>query len=54
MVLASCGGANLACNDDFCGLQSQTTFAATNGVTYYIAVGGFASQTGNFVMLVTQ
>ncbi len=48
MVLASCGGANLACNDDFCeGLVSQTTFAATSGVTYLIAIGGFASGTGS-------
>jgi hypothetical protein len=54
-VQGSCGGASIACDDDACGnLTSQTTFAATIGTTYWIAVGGFASSTGNYVLLVTQ
>jgi hypothetical protein len=33
----------IACNDDFCGLQSQLTFPATNGTTYKIRLGGFGA-----------
>lgn len=36
----------LACNDDFCGLQSQVTFAATNGATYLIRLGTFPGAAG--------
>jgi hypothetical protein len=54
MVLSSCGGSVLNCNDDSCGLQSQTTFAATNGVTYMIAVGGYGGSTGTGTLTVSQ
>jgi subtilisin-like proprotein convertase family protein len=37
-------------NDDFCGLQSQFTWATTAGVTYYIRVHGFAGATGPFTL----
>jgi hypothetical protein len=50
----SCGA--LVCvtgNDDFCGLQSQVTFNATDGVEYYILVTGFGAATGNFTLTVT-
>lgn len=40
-------------NDDFCGLQSQTTFSSTAGTTYNILVTGFGSNTGSFTMAVT-
>ena len=33
----------LGCNDDSCGLQSQTTAAMTAGSTYKIVVGGFGA-----------
>jgi hypothetical protein len=33
----------LACNDDFCGQQSQVTINATAGNQYLIEVGGFSS-----------
>jgi hypothetical protein len=36
----------IECNDDFCGLQSEITFAATAGRQYLIEVGGFDSMTG--------
>ncbi len=36
----------IECNDDFCGLQSQITFAAIAGRQYLIEVGGFDSMTG--------
>ena len=37
-------------NDDDCGLQSGVTFEATQGTTYWIAVDGFSSRTGDFVL----
>ncbi len=37
-------------NDDFCGLQSQVTFATTLGTTYYIIVTGFGAATGTFTL----
>jgi hypothetical protein len=42
------GGAltQLACNDDFNGLQSGVPFEATAGTTYYLMVGSFASGPG--------
>lgn len=39
-------GAELACNDDFCGLQSQTSAAVTAGNCYKLRVGGFALNSG--------
>ncbi|MBL7981360.1 MAG: T9SS type A sorting domain-containing protein [Flavobacteriales bacterium] len=50
----SCGA--LTCvigNDDFCGLQSQTTWTGTQGTTYYVYVTGFGANTGAFTMTVT-
>jgi len=36
-------GTILACNDDFCGLQSEIQFAATNGTSYMFQVGSFSA-----------
>jgi len=52
-VFDGCSGALLACNDDFCALQSELTFAATCDTTYKVCVGawgvgGFGS--GNIVL----
>jgi hypothetical protein len=47
---AACTGANLACNDDFCGLQSQTTANVVAGNVYKIQVGGFNASTGNYTL----
>ena len=33
----------IECNDDFCGMQSEITFAATAGSQYLIEVGGYGS-----------
>lgn len=41
------GGAPLACNDDSCSLQSQVSFAATNGSQYTIQLGNFPSAAGS-------
>lgn len=32
----------VACSDDFCGLQSELTFAATSGTTYLFELGSFS------------
>jgi len=40
----------IECNDDFCGLQSEITFAATAGSQYLIEVGGFDSMSGKGVI----
>jgi len=41
----------VACNDDFFGLQSKISFAATSGTTYYVMVGAFASGPGGTLFL---
>lgn len=47
----SCGAlTSVVCNDDFCGLQSQVSWASTLGVTYYIRVHGFFGATGSFTL----
>jgi hypothetical protein len=46
----SCQGAELACNDDAMGLQSQVSIALTAGQTVIIAVDGFASGQGSFTL----
>ncbi len=35
----------VACNDDFCGLQTQITFAAVAGTTYLFELGAFGATT---------
>ncbi len=50
----SCGA--LSCvtgNDDFCGPQSQVTWASLAGVPYYIYIDGFGSATGAFTLSLT-
>jgi hypothetical protein len=51
---ATCPGDVLvACNDDYCGLQSTVSFVAEAGVNYTIIVSGFSSRSGSYVMNVT-
>ncbi len=40
-------GASIACNDDFCSLQSSATFAAVSGQDYVIQIGGFSAGSGS-------
>lgn len=50
----SCG--SMTCvdgNDDFCSLQSQVSWAATSGTTYYIFVGGFSGATGSYSLTIS-
>jgi hypothetical protein len=49
-VFDSCGGIELACNDDYCALQSQLTIDLTAGQTYLIRVAGYNGQTGGYTL----
>jgi len=55
----SCAGTMVACNDDAASgpcaftLQSEVTFPATGGVTYFILVNGFSTNFGAFTMSAT-
>jgi len=46
-------GKLIECNDDFCGWQSEITFAAIAGNYYLIEVGGFGSETGTGEMTIS-
>lgn len=47
-------GTLIACNDDFCGLQSQITFAAMIGHSYKLRVGGFGGAMGMGALTVSE
>ena len=43
-------GAFLACNDDFCSLQSEVTWVVPADGNYIVVVDGFSSYEGNYCM----
>jgi subtilisin-like proprotein convertase family protein len=45
----ACGGTELACNDDFCGLQSQISVSVGGGL-HYIRFAGYNGQSGTGVL----
>jgi hypothetical protein len=49
-VCPAASGTVIACNDDFCGLQSTVSFAAVANHHYLIRVGGYGSAAGSGVM----
>jgi len=49
-ALTDCGGAELACNDDFCGLQSQISVSVVPGSRIFIRVSGFNGDRGDGVL----
>ena len=49
----ACGGSQLACNDDACGLQSTIAWSVSAGVTYFIRVSGFNNASGIFTLEVS-
>lgn len=51
---ATCGGAAVACNDDFSDLQSQVTYPMVAGQAVLIAVSGFSGSTGSWVLNIVQ
>lgn len=46
--------AEIACNDDYCGLQSQVDVAVTAGQLYYIVVDGYYGGCGNYALYISQ
>lgn len=49
----SCGALNCVTgNDDYSGVLSFVSFSTTPGVTYYVIVGGYSSNEGNYEMTV--
>ena len=51
-VFNSCGEFELACNDNYCGLQSELTMDVTAGQTYLIRVAGNDGQTGDYTLTI--
>lgn len=49
-VLDGCGGAELACNDDFVGLQSQVQVQLFAGQPVIIVVDGFGANNGQYTL----
>ncbi len=47
---AACGGSELACNDDFFGLQSSVSVNLTQDQTVMVVVSGFQGNSGNFTL----
>jgi hypothetical protein len=47
------GGTILACNDDYCGLQSRVSFAAVAATPYLIRIGGYLGYTGEGTLAIT-
>lgn len=47
---AVCGGDELACDDDFCGLQSGVSVDLEAGQTIMISVGGYNGASGNYTL----
>jgi hypothetical protein len=43
-------GVEIACNDDFCGLQSEVWATVVAGRTYIIGVSGFSTACGAYVL----
>jgi hypothetical protein len=50
VLVGSCSGTELGCNDDAMDLQSQVTVTATAGQILYIVVDGFSSNEGAYVV----
>ncbi len=46
-IYDSCGGTELACNDDSCALQSEVTFNAVAGTSYLIRIGTYNTVPGS-------
>jgi hypothetical protein len=49
-VYASCGGAEIGCNDNACLGKSRVRFQAVSGTAYLIRVGGVGGATGSFTL----
>ncbi len=58
-IYDSCGGNELACNDDagteICQYKwpSQVTMPVQQGITYFVRIAGYDGQTGNYQLLIS-
>ncbi|MEZ4798648.1 MAG: lysyl oxidase family protein [Flavobacteriales bacterium] len=57
-LFSACGGTQLACNDDYSGIGYASRLNVncdllTSGETYYLQVGGYNGNTGNFQVEIT-
>lgn len=53
-VFDTCGGLEIACNDDACDSQSQVTVALTEGQSYVIRIAGYDGDVGVYRLSVTE
>lgn len=53
-IFDSCGGTELACNDDYCDLQSELTIDLAAGQAYLIRVAGYNDQMGNYILTIVE
>ncbi len=53
LSLHDVNGAELVCNDDYCGLQSRVEFDVTAGTTYFLRVSGFNTGVGGYRLAVS-
>jgi hypothetical protein len=51
-VFDSNGAVELACNDDYCDLQSELTIGLTAGENYLIRVAGYDGETGDYTLTI--
>ena len=51
---SGCGGTQIACVDDACGLGSRITASLAAGTTYLVRVAGYNQQSGTFDLNVTR
>lgn len=51
-VYDTCGGTQLDCADDGCGLSSHLLFPATAGEAYLIRIAGYAGATGSGILTI--
>ncbi|MGE3106788.1 MAG: hypothetical protein AB7G11_10305 [Phycisphaerales bacterium] len=51
-IRSACQGAELACNDDWCGIASKAAGAVTAGATYWARVSGFSGDIGAFTLTI--
>ncbi|MBC7771879.1 MAG: hypothetical protein H7210_05250 [Pyrinomonadaceae bacterium] len=55
-VYSSCptaGVSELVCNNDSCGALSRISLAVTAGETYYVRLGSWGGETGNYTLTIT-
>ncbi len=53
-IFDDCEGAEIVCNDDYCGLQSRVLLKARADVRYLIRVAGYDGEQGDYTLLITE